>query len=83
LREVAENLGVAAYMVDSANEIDALWLKGKTRIGITAGASAPEILVQNLLRRLEALGISDTTLLSGAIELVSFPMPKGLEHKSN
>ena len=82
-REVAENLGVPAYMVDSAEEIDALWLEGKTRVGITAGASAPEILVQNLLRRLEALGISDTALLSGAIERVSFPMPRGLEHKPN
>jgi len=79
LREVAENLGVAAYMVDSAEEIDPQWLAGKTHVGITAGASAPETLVQQLVDRLDLLGIQHVVPRSGAIERVSFPIPKGLE----
>jgi 4-hydroxy-3-methylbut-2-enyl diphosphate reductase len=79
LREVAENLGVPAYMVDSAEEIDPRWLQGKTRVGITAGASAPEILVQRLIERLQELGAIKTLLLPGAQEHVNFPIPKGLE----
>ncbi|KAB2322379.1 4-hydroxy-3-methylbut-2-enyl diphosphate reductase [Betaproteobacteria bacterium SCN1] len=79
LREVAENLGVAAYMVDSAEEIEALWLEGKTRVGITAGASAPEVLVQRLIDRLRQLGAVETRLLPGTQENVSFPIPKGLD----
>ena len=79
LREVARNLGVPAYMVDNAGEIDPQWLKGKKRIGVTAGASAPEILVQDLTTRLNELGADGVTSLEGAVERVNFPMPKGLE----
>jgi len=78
LREVAENLGVVAYMVDSAKDIQPEWLAGKTRIGITAGASAPEILVQDVIDRLKQLGATEVAPLEGLQEKVSFPMPKGL-----
>jgi 4-hydroxy-3-methylbut-2-enyl diphosphate reductase len=78
LREVAENLGVVAYMVDSAQDIQPEWLAGKTRIGITAGASAPEILVQDVIDRLKQLGATEVAPLEGLQENVSFPMPKGL-----
>jgi len=78
LREVAENLGVLAYMVDSAKDIQPEWLAGKTRIGITAGASAPEILVQDVIDRLKQLGATEVAPLEGLQEKVSFPMPKGL-----
>jgi len=78
LREVAENLGVVAYMVDSAQDIQPGWLAGRTRIGITAGASAPEILVQDVIDRLKQLGATEVAPLEGLQEKVSFPMPKGL-----
>jgi 4-hydroxy-3-methylbut-2-enyl diphosphate reductase len=78
LREVAENLGVAAYMVDTAQDIQPEWLAGKTRIGITAGASAPEVLVQQVIDRLKQLGATEVAPLEGLQEKVSFPMPKGL-----
>jgi 4-hydroxy-3-methylbut-2-enyl diphosphate reductase len=79
LREVAQNLGVAAYMVDNASEIKPEWVSGKHRIGLTAGASAPEILVLNLITRLKELGAENMVALDGAVERVNFPMPKGLE----
>ncbi|MCU0809881.1 MAG: 4-hydroxy-3-methylbut-2-enyl diphosphate reductase [Thiobacillaceae bacterium] len=78
LREVADHLGVASYMVDSAQDIQPGWLAGKTRIGITAGASAPEILVQDVIDRLKQLGATEVAPLEGLQENVSFPMPKGL-----
>ena len=78
LREVAHNLGVPAYMVDNAGEIDPLWLAGKPRVGLTAGASAPEILVREVIDRLQALGIGTVENLDGAQEKVSFALPKGL-----
>jgi 4-hydroxy-3-methylbut-2-enyl diphosphate reductase len=78
LREVAENLGVPAYLVDSADDIKAEWLAGKTRVGITAGASAPEILVQQVIDRLKQLGATEVAPLEGLQEKVNFPMPKGL-----
>jgi 4-hydroxy-3-methylbut-2-enyl diphosphate reductase len=78
LREVAENMGVPAYMVDSAQELRAEWLKGKRRIGVTAGASAPEVLVQEVIERLKALGASHVRQVEAASENVTFPMPKGL-----
>jgi 4-hydroxy-3-methylbut-2-enyl diphosphate reductase len=79
LREVAQNLGVAAYMVDNASEIKPKWITGKQRVGVTAGASAPEILVQDLITRLKELGAKNVVALSGVAERVNFPMPKGLE----
>ncbi|OJZ20727.1 MAG: 4-hydroxy-3-methylbut-2-enyl diphosphate reductase [Thiobacillus sp. 65-29] len=78
LREVAQNLGVPAYMVDKAAEIKAEWVAGKNRVGLTAGASAPEILVREVIERLNALGIGSVTNLDGAQEKVSFALPKGL-----
>lgn len=78
LREVADNLGVPAYMVDNASEIDPQWIAGKKRIGVTAGASAPEILVRAVIERLNQSGIRSVTHLDGVQEKVGFPLPKGL-----
>ncbi len=78
LREVAENLGVPAYMVDNAGEIDPQWVSGKKQVGVTAGASAPEILVRAVIDRLDQLGIGSVTDLDGVEEKVGFPLPKGL-----
>jgi 4-hydroxy-3-methylbut-2-en-1-yl diphosphate reductase len=78
LREVAEKKGVAAYMVDNAMQIDPAWLTDKMRIGVTAGASAPEILVQAVIDRLKALGAKSVRPLEGVEENVIFPLPKGL-----
>jgi 4-hydroxy-3-methylbut-2-enyl diphosphate reductase len=78
LREVAEKKGVAAYMVDNAAQIDPAWLKGKSRIGVTAGASAPEVLVQAVIDRLKELGAKSVRPLAGVEENVTFPLPKGL-----
>jgi 4-hydroxy-3-methylbut-2-enyl diphosphate reductase len=78
LREVAENLGVPAYMVDNASEIKAEWMTGKDRVGLTAGASAPEILVREVIARLKELGIGEVDNLDGTQEKVSFALPKGL-----
>ena len=78
LREVAENLNVPAWLVDSAADIQPKWLQGKTRIGITAGASAPETLVEQVITRLKQLGAADVFPLEGLQETVNFPLPKGL-----
>jgi 4-hydroxy-3-methylbut-2-enyl diphosphate reductase len=78
LREVAENLGVPAYLVDDESFIKPQWLEGKSRIGITAGASAPEILVKRVIERLEKLGATEVAPLEGLQEKVNFPLPKGL-----
>ena len=78
LREVAQNLGVPAYMVDSADEIDPQWVVGKNRIGVTAGASAPEVLVREVVDRLRTLGANEVRDLDGVVEKVVFPLPKGL-----
>jgi 4-hydroxy-3-methylbut-2-en-1-yl diphosphate reductase len=78
LREVAAKRGVAAYMVDSAEEIKAEWFVGKERIGVTAGASAPEILVQQVISRLQELGAGTSIELAGERETIAFPLPRGL-----
>jgi len=78
LREVALNLGVSAQMVDSAAELDPAWLTGKKRVGVTAGASAPEVLVAEVVERLRALGAAQVNELQGITENVVFPIPKGL-----
>jgi 4-hydroxy-3-methylbut-2-enyl diphosphate reductase len=78
LREVAANLGVPAYMVDNAAEIQPEWVSGKNRVGLTAGASAPEVLVRAVIDRLAQLGIGSVANLDGAEEKVSFALPKGL-----
>jgi 4-hydroxy-3-methylbut-2-enyl diphosphate reductase len=79
LREVAEKMGTPAYMVDNAAQIDAQWLEGKVRIGVTAGASAPEVLVQAVIDRLKELGARSVRALEGVEEHVTFPLPKGLD----
>ena len=78
LREVAENQGVPAYMVDNAGELRAEWLAGKNLVGVTAGASAPEVLVQQVIERLLALGAKGVREIEGAAEKVVFPLPKAL-----
>lgn len=79
LREVADKMGTPAYMIDEASQIDPQWLVGKLRIGVTAGASAPEVLVQAVIDRLKQLGARSVRALEGVEEHVTFPMPKGLD----
>ena len=81
LREVAENRGIPAYMLDDARAIDGAWIAGKPRVGVTAGASAPETLVKQVIDRLRELGAARVTELSGVVERIVFPMPKGLVSK--
>ena len=78
LREVGQKNGVTSYMVDNANQIDPAWLEGKQRIGVTAGASAPEVLVEEVVAKLKSLGVGSVRELDGVEEHVTFPLPKGL-----
>lgn len=78
LREVAEQQGVPAYMVDNAGELQPEWVAGKSCVGVTAGASAPEVLVQAVVQRLRELGADTVSSLDGIAERVTFPLPKGL-----
>ncbi len=78
LREVAENHGVTAYMVDDAAQIQPAWLTGKTRIGVTAGASAPEVLVQAVIDALRIFGVNEPVELAGITENVVFALPKSM-----
>jgi 4-hydroxy-3-methylbut-2-enyl diphosphate reductase len=78
LREVAERFGVPAFLVDTAAQLDPAWFEGRRRIGVTAGASAPEVLVEELLSALKAMGAGSVRALEGVTEDVVFPMPKGL-----
>ena len=78
LREVAHKLGVPSYMVDEPAQIDPAWLVGKRRIGVTAGASAPEALAQAVIERLRKLGVAKVRTLEGVAENVSFPLPREL-----
>ncbi len=78
LREVAANVGVPAYLVDDAEGLKQEWFTGKAHIGITAGASAPEVLVQGVLARLQQFGADKITELQGITENVVFPLPKTL-----
>jgi 4-hydroxy-3-methylbut-2-enyl diphosphate reductase len=78
LREVARNMSVPAYLVDNASELQAEWLLGKSHIGISAGASAPEVLVQDVIVRLKELGAESVSELEGISENVVFPVPKAL-----
>jgi 4-hydroxy-3-methylbut-2-enyl diphosphate reductase len=78
LREVAERFGVPAYLVDIAEHIDPSWVLGRQRIGVTAGASAPDVLVQGVIDRLRELGAASVRPLKGVEENVVFPLPKGL-----
>jgi len=78
LREVASHRGIPAYMVDRADELDPAWIAGKLRVGVSAGASAPEILVTQVIERLRALGAASVEELHGVVERIVFPMPRGL-----
>ncbi len=78
LRELAQRLGTAGHMVDSPDDLKPEWFEGKRRVGLTAGASAPDILVQQVIERLRALGAVSVRSLAGAVETVHFPLPKGL-----
>ncbi len=78
LREVADNLNVPAYLIDNATELKAEWLQGKKNVGVTAGASAPEVLVDNVVLRLKEMGGSSVNELEGISENVVFPLPKAL-----
>ena len=78
LREVAEQRDVPAYMIDNAAELDPAWIAGRARVGVTAGASAPEVLVAEVIARLRSLGAASVRQLDGVEENVVFPMPKGL-----
>jgi 4-hydroxy-3-methylbut-2-enyl diphosphate reductase len=82
LRELAERLGADAYMVDTADDLRAEWFAGKRRVGLTAGASAPEVLVQAVVERLRALGAVSVRTVPGTPERVHFPLPMGLGDKA-
>ncbi len=78
LREVAQSRGIEAYMVDNASQLKAEWVAGKQRVGVTAGASAPEVLVNELIARLKALGAGNVRQLEGVNESVVFTLPREL-----
>jgi 4-hydroxy-3-methylbut-2-enyl diphosphate reductase len=79
LAELARKLGTESYMVDSADELQAHWFEGRQRVGLTAGASAPEILVRQVIDRIKALGAVSVRKMEGIEETVKFPLPKGLK----
>jgi 4-hydroxy-3-methylbut-2-en-1-yl diphosphate reductase len=79
LAELAQKLGVTSYMVDSAEEVRAAWFEGKQTVGLTAGASAPDVLVQAVMAQIKALGAVSVRKMNGIQETVKFPMPKGLK----
>ncbi len=79
LREVARNMNVPAYLVDNAAELDPEWLKGKKRVGISAGASAPEVLVRELVERIRKISPASIREIEGTEESVVFPIPKSLQ----
>lgn len=78
LREVAQNNGIAAYLVDGAEHIDPAWIAAGQRVGVTSGASAPEVLVQHVIARLRELSHADVEEIEGIVENVTFPLPKNL-----
>jgi 4-hydroxy-3-methylbut-2-enyl diphosphate reductase len=79
LREVAQKLGTESYMVDNAEELKPEWFEGKHRVGLTAGASAPSILVRQVVDRIKAFGAVSVRKMEGIEETVKFPLPKGLK----
>ena len=78
LREVAQNMGIEAYLVEDAAGLRPEWIAGKSRVGITAGASAPEVLIDSLVERLKQLGAKSVRPLEGAAENVVFSLPREL-----
>jgi 4-hydroxy-3-methylbut-2-enyl diphosphate reductase len=79
LREVAQKLGTTSYMVDNAEELKPEWFEGKHRVGLTAGASAPSILVRQVVDRIKEFGAVSVRTMDGIEETVKFPLPKGLK----
>ncbi len=79
LTELSRKRGVPSYMVDDASELKDAWFEGVLRVGLTAGASAPEILVQHVIERIKALGATSVRKMEGIEETVKFPLPKGLK----
>ncbi|RZJ16704.1 MAG: 4-hydroxy-3-methylbut-2-enyl diphosphate reductase [Haliea sp.] len=79
LRELAVKLGTEAYMVDDASELQEAWFEGKSKVGLTAGASAPEVLVKQVIDRIRALGAVSVRKMDGIEETIKFPLPKGLK----
>ena len=79
LRELGSRMGADSYMIDSADELQNEWFVGNHRVGLTAGASAPEVLVQDVILRLRALGATSIRKLDGVTETIKFPLPKGLK----
>jgi 4-hydroxy-3-methylbut-2-en-1-yl diphosphate reductase len=79
LREVAQNQGIESYMVDNASHLDPAWVVGKKRIGISAGASAPEVLVKEVIKKLQSLTDAQVEELRGVVENVVFQLPKNLQ----
>ncbi|MFN7693645.1 MAG: 4-hydroxy-3-methylbut-2-enyl diphosphate reductase [Burkholderiales bacterium] len=82
LRELAERLGTPGYMVDAVEDLQAEWFEGRSRVGLTAGASAPEVLVQAVIARLRGLGVTSVRKMDGVVEHIRFPLPMGLGDKS-
>jgi 4-hydroxy-3-methylbut-2-enyl diphosphate reductase len=82
LREVAQNMGVDAYMVDNASDLKPEWIAGKPRVGVTAGASAPEVLVNGVIERLQELGATSVRPLEGIAEHVVFTLPRELTRQA-
>jgi 4-hydroxy-3-methylbut-2-en-1-yl diphosphate reductase len=78
LREVAIKLGTESYMVDNADELKPEWFEGKNRVGLSAGASAPEVLVREVVERIKAYGAISVRTMDGLVETVKFPLPTGL-----
>ncbi len=82
LRELAQRLGTVAYMVEGAQDLQAAWFEGSTRVGLTAGASAPDVLVHQVIARLRELGATSIRSMDGVTENVRFPLPRGLGDRS-
>lgn len=81
LRELSERMGTPAYLIDNAEQIEAAWLEGVKRIGVTAGASAPEVLVKGVIDQLQTLGAEAPVELQGREENITFSMPKELRER--
>jgi 4-hydroxy-3-methylbut-2-enyl diphosphate reductase len=79
LQELAARLGVQAYMVENASMLEANWFSGKSRVGVTAGASAPEVLVQDVIIRLREMGAVSVRKMDGVKETIKYPLPTGLK----
>jgi 4-hydroxy-3-methylbut-2-enyl diphosphate reductase len=79
LAELSNRLGTVAYMVDGPDDVQSHWFDGKMRVGLTAGASAPEVLVQAVIERLRAMGAISVRKMDGVVENLKFPLPKGLK----